>query len=196
MLDLGPNLAPCDGEVRLIEDFVETAEAHRLFVELRDSLVWAEEAIVIAGRQRVVPRLVCWYGDPGAAYRYSGVDHDPLPWTPRLAELRMRIAERAACPSNSVLGNYYRSGADSIGWHADKERELGAAPRIASLSLGAPRRFVLRHNRTGDTLRLELPGGSLLLMAGALQRCWRHCVPKCTGSVEARINLSFRTIIR
>jgi alkylated DNA repair dioxygenase AlkB len=81
-----------------------------------------------------------------------------------------------------------------MGWHADKEAELGINPTIASLSLGVSRRFLLRHNRTREQCELKLAHGSLLIMAGSLQHHWRHCVPKTRGSEGLRINLTFRYI--
>ncbi|MFO1417918.1 MAG: hypothetical protein U1E83_04550 [Methylotetracoccus sp.] len=78
-----------------------------------------------------MPRLVCWYGDPGPRIAMLKVDHDPLPWTPQLAELRMRIAERAACPSNSVLGNWLVARrVDSI----EVVRRQGATPAPSRVS--------------------------------------------------------------
>ncbi|MDD2769528.1 MAG: alpha-ketoglutarate-dependent dioxygenase AlkB [Methylococcus sp.] len=65
-----------------------------------------------------------------------------------------------------------------MGWHADDEPELGERPFIASLSLGGERTFRIRHRRTGRTLDVLLRDGDLLLMGGALQSYWKHCVPK------------------
>ena len=85
--------------------------------------------------------------------------------------LRLRI--------QSVLANRYRSGQDAMGWHADDEPELGEEPVIASLSLGATRRFRLRHRaRRHDIHAFDLPHGSLLVMSGAIQRCWMHCLAR------------------
>ena len=98
-----------------------------------------------------MPRLTSWHGDPGCSYAYSGRLFHPAPWTPELAALRDRLIAAEGCAFNSVLVNHYRDGADSMGEHADDEPELGPSRddvRIASISLGAPRRFVLRHRRT------------------------------------------------
>ena len=94
-----------------------------------------------------------------------------------------------------MLCNLYRDGRDSMGWHSDNEPELGDAPVIASLSFGAMRRFLLRHRRDpGRRLALDLPSGSLLVMAGTTQQNYRHALPKTTRKVGARINLTFRCI--
>jgi alkylated DNA repair dioxygenase AlkB len=190
-----PNLVPADGELYLLRRFMREDEAQALHQSLRRDLAWQPEWIVIAGKRIPVPRLVCWYGDAGAIYRYSGVEHEPVPWPPCLLDLKNRIEQRTGQLFNSVLGNYYRTGQDSMGWHADKERELGKNPAIASLSLGATRRFLLRHNRTRETVNLELASGSLLLMQGSLQHHWRHCVPKDVKDSDSRINLTFRRIL-
>ena len=177
-------------------------EAAELFAELRTGIHWQSEEIVIFGEKRRVPRLVAWHGDAGASYLYSGVRHEPRPWTPALERIRQRVGARlagsgapVASTFNSVLLNLYRDGRDGMGWHADDEPELGNEPVIASVSLGAVRRFVLRHRRRRDRkIDLTLPGGSLLVMHGATQRCWMHSVPKTARPVGERINLTFRRI--
>lgn len=189
-----PNLAPADGEVYLFRGFLGAEESARWLAVLEAELAWQQEWIVIAGKRVLVPRRVCWYGDECAVYRYSGVDHQPLRWTPGLLELKERVERFLGVVFNSVLCNHYRDGADSMGWHADKEKELGRDPVIASLSLGATRRFLLRHNKTRESLALDLDSGSLLLMQGALQHHWRHCVPKDRNCRAPRINLTFRRI--
>ncbi len=188
-----------DGELWLDETFLEAAEAEACFVELHETLAWQSETYQMYGRRVTAPRLVAWYGEPEAVYAYSGIRHEPLPWLPLLSQLRQRV--EAACRSvvadcrfNSVLANLYRDGNDSMGWHADKEKELGPQPLIASLSLGATRTFQIQHQRSKERLKLPLPAGSLLFMAGDFQRSWRHAVPKEKGITQARINLTFRLV--
>jgi alkylated DNA repair dioxygenase AlkB len=94
-----------------------------------------------------------------------------------------------------VLLNLYRDGKDSNGWHADNEKELGRNPIIASLSLGAPRVFHLKHNSINEMRqRIVLENGSLLLMKGETQHFWKHQIPKTAQEIGPRINLTFRTI--
>jgi len=188
------NLVSRDGELYYLPEFLPQQEARELFECLLNELAWQEEEVTIAGRRVKVPRLICWYGDEGAVYRYSGVAHDPLPWPDSLRRLRQSIESACGHVFNSVLGNLYRDGRDSMGWHADQEKELGNNPFIASLSLGEERLFKIRHNKTGEQVDLSLAGGSLLLMGGSLQHHWRHCVPKTREAKSARINLTFRTI--
>jgi alkylated DNA repair dioxygenase AlkB len=176
--------------------FLPTAEAESLFAQLTTEVAWEQRAIRMFGQELPQPRLTAWHGDPAARYTYSGLTWEPQPWTPALLDLRQRIATAAAEPFNSVLLNYYRDGRDSMGWHSDDEPELGAAPAIASLSLGATRRFRLRP-RGGlahAPLSLDLPSGSLLLMRGPTQQHWQHALPKTARPVGSRLNLTFRWV--
>jgi alkylated DNA repair dioxygenase AlkB len=173
------------------------AEADTLFDQLRADIQWREEEIIIFGERKRVPRLVAWHGDAGAAYTYSGVRHEPEPWTAPLAELRARVEALSGQRFNAVLLNLYRSGADGMGWHADDEPELGVNPAIASVSLGATRRFRLRHRRRKALTReLDLAHGSLLLMSGTTQHHWVHALPKTARAVGERINLTFRALVQ
>ncbi len=183
-----------DGVLDYFEGFCDAAQSEELHRALLAELDWQTEEIVVCGRCVAVPRLVCWYAHATAHYRYSGVDHAPRPWSPTLAALRVRIEQATGRSFNGVWGNLYRDGNDSVGWHADNERSLGDAPCIASLSLGATRTFRLRHNTSREVLELALTAGSLLVMHGALQQHWRHCVPKTRLAVASRINLTFRTV--
>jgi alkylated DNA repair dioxygenase AlkB len=170
-------------------------EADRLFATLQTGLVWQEESIFIFGRWVKVPRLMCWYGDADAFYRYSGVNHQPLPWNAALQSVRAQVEQQCSCTFNSVLANLYRDGLDSMGCHADDEKELGLNPVIASLSLGDERLFKLHHKKRKETLDIVLGHGDLLVMAGALQHHWRHSVPKTRKPKTPRINLTFRNIL-
>jgi alkylated DNA repair dioxygenase AlkB len=184
-----------DADITLHPQAIAEPAASRLLRDLRIANDWQQEEILIFGRPRLVPRLVAWHGDRGARYTYSGTLHEPLPWTPALAEIRARVQELAGCEFNAVLLNLYRGGRDSMGWHSDDEPELGPDPVIASVSLGAVRRFLLRHRRRKEAkLDLELPHGSLLVMAGATQHHWVHAVPKTSAPVGERINLTFRRV--
>lgn len=188
---------PAGGSLELYEHFVEADEAPALFARLCEQVAFAQHIIRILGREIPQPRLSAWVGDPHAVYTYSGLLNERLHWPPVLAELRARVVERAEAPFDSVLCNLYRDGNDSMGFHADAEPELGPAPVIASLSLGAVRRFQLRHKRdASDRLDLDLPSGSLLVMRGALQQHYKHAVPKQRSIREPRINLTFRRIVR
>lgn len=159
-------------------------------------IAWERHHLRLFGREIPSPRLSCWIGDADAVYTYSRVRYEPRPWTPLLAELRRGLAEITAADFNSVLCNLYRDGQDSMGWHSDAEAELGPQPLIASLSLGATRRFRLRHKRDAALkLELALPAGSLLLMSGTTQREYQHDLPKAPRVLLPRLNLTFRRVL-
>lgn len=163
-----------------------------LMARLLQDTPWKAERIVVFGKTHLQPRLTAWCGD--AAYRYSGMTLPPTPWPPLLAELRDMVQQVTGCRFNSVLLNYYRDERDSMGMHSDDEAELGRHPAIASLTYGAARTFILKHKRTGETHKLDLGDGNLLLMAGALQANWRHGINKAARTLGPRINLTFRLI--
>jgi alkylated DNA repair dioxygenase AlkB len=183
------------GDLTLWPAAFKSEHGARLFAWLRDSIDWHQEEITLFGQRRLVPRLVAWHGDPGARYTYSGTPHFPRPWTPALVEIRERVRQLVGADFNAVLLNLYRDGRDGMGWHADDEPELGPAPVIASVSLGATRRFRMRHRRRRDlTLDLDLGNGSLLFMGSGIQSKWLHAVPKTARPVGERINLTFRQV--
>jgi len=188
------NLA--DGaELVLIRQFYSQPESDQLFITLLNSLHWQEEDIFIFSKWLKVPRLMCWYGDPDAYYQYSGVNHQPKPWTPELQSIRGKMEQQCQSTFNSVLANLYRDGKDSMGCHADDEKELGINPTIASLSLGDERLFKMHHKKSKQTLNINLQHGDLLLMGGTCQRHWLHSVPKTKAHKTPRINLTFRKIL-
>ena len=175
-------------------------EADALLEILRTTIAWETHVIRIYGRDVPSPRLSCWIGDPGASYVYSRTRFEPRPWPPALSALRARVEQACGAGFNSVLANLYRDGRDAMGWHSDDEPELGPAPVIASLSLGAERRFAFRRRPARGqangraALELRLPHGSLLRMAGATQRLYQHALPRAMRVTEPRINLTFRRI--
>jgi alkylated DNA repair dioxygenase AlkB len=183
-------------ELRFAPDWMARTDADALYDALRAGIPWETHRLRLFGREVDAPRLSCWIGDPGANYVYSRTRFEPQPWPAALRAIRARVDQDAGETFNSVLANLYRDGRDSMGWHSDDERELGPQPTIASLSLGATRRFVLR-TRGADPQRhaLELPHGSLLVMRGATQRHWQHALPRSARIATARINLTFRRIL-
>jgi len=185
-----------DGDARLVADFLTRAESDAYFSKLLDVVEWRQHIIRIRGREVASPRLSAWHGDPDAHYSYSGLSLEPRSWLPPIIELKARVEAVCDASFNSVLLNLYRDGDDGMGWHSDDEPELGDRPLIASLSLGATRRFRMRHRLRVDLepVAIELEGGSLLIMQGETQRFWKHQVPKTRRAVEPRINLTFRNI--
>ena len=181
-----------DGELYWLSQLELPCDNATVLARLQGETAWKAEHIKLFGRQVPQPRLTAWHGE--AAYTYSGLRLEPLPFTPLQAEIKAAVEAASGRRFNSVLLNYYRDGADSMGMHSDDEPELGPNPAIASVSFGAVRTFILRHKRTKHTLKVDLTSGSLLLMAGATQHHWQHGINKSTRPMGPRINLTFRYI--
>lgn len=194
--DIGPQtrLELAGAQLHHARGWIDAVTADRYLQCLPLELAFSQHRVRLFGREYLSPRLSAWVGDEDAVYRYSGVVHEPLPWTETLLEIRRSLELATGTGFNSVLVNRYRDGADSMGWHADDERELGPQPTIASVSLGATRSFRFKSKSGGASLAIELTHGSLLLMAGATQSHYRHAVPKTRKVVGERINLTFRDI--
>jgi alkylated DNA repair dioxygenase AlkB len=181
-----------DGGTLLYDaSFFTPAEADGLFAELRAATPWKQEI----SRGRPFPRLTAWYADAGLSYRYSGVTHHAVAWTPTLRDIKTRVEQASGADFNSLLLNFYRDGRDSIGLHGDNEPELGINPVVASVSLGALRQFLLKHKKAKEKRTFRLDHGSLLVMGGTCQHHWLHGLPKTAEPVGERINLTFRKIL-
>lgn len=192
-------LLPGDGSAYLLPRWVSTTQADKLLQRLLDEVPWHSHDLVLFGKKMTEPRLSAWVADDGVSYSYSGIRRVPETWTPTLTELRQLCESTLASrfpgvAFNSVLANLYRSGDDSMGWHADDEPELGPTPVIASLSFGDERRFDFRHRTSGETVRVYLPHGSLLVMSGETQIHWKHCLAKTKASHSPRVNLTYRFV--
>lgn len=185
-----------DADVSILRslDLFDTYE--RIFSKLRDETIWRQQEIRIYGKPHLQPRLTAWYGDPERTYVYSGLRNIPLPWTNLLLSLQRAVESVCHWSFNSVLLNYYRDGNDSMGFHSDNERELGPMPVIASLSLGEPRVFILKHIKKPELnpVKIPLESGTLLLMKGQTQKYWKHAIRKEGSPTGGRINLTFRQI--
>jgi alkylated DNA repair dioxygenase AlkB len=185
-------ISVADGELSFLEQLPLLLPNGEVLARLIAETAWRNDVITVWGKQHPQPRLTAWHGE--AAYAYSGIRLEPLPFTPLQQVLRAAVEEVSGRRFNSVLLNYYRNGRDSMGMHSDNEAELGRDPAIASLSFGAARTFVLQHKVTKERLRIDLTDGSLLLMAGSLQQNWLHGIPKISRAVGPRVNLTFRYI--
>ncbi|MCC5826748.1 alpha-ketoglutarate-dependent dioxygenase AlkB [Alkalimonas sp.] len=184
-----------DANLLLWRGWLPEAEAASSYQQLVQQLAWQQPSIRLFGREHPIPRQQVWMGDANAHYRYSGTLFAPEPWHPLVSRWCQLLSQQLEKPFNSVLVNWYRSGQEHMGWHADNEPELGTEPCIASLSLGQARRFDLKHRQQPWQLQLELGQGDLLLMTGSTQQYWVHRVPKQSRLTAGRLNLTFRYIV-
>jgi len=182
-----------DADIKYVPNFIEHDQALALYKQLLDQTPWQQEVIKVYGKSYPTPRLSYWMGDAGLSYGYSHTRMQAMEWSSALLDMKQKIESTTQTSFNSVLINYYRDGKDSNGWHSDDEPELGIDPVIASISLGAPRDFHLRHKSKNFKHKITLENGSLLMMQGSTQHYWQHHIPK-RAMADGRINLTFRMI--
>jgi len=183
-----------NGEIMYDDLFLDKLQADALFEDFISSLPFHQGTIKLFGKTHSIPRLEAFFASEKRIYSYSGVDLQTHDFTKELLELKEQIEKICGEKFNCVLVNLYRNGQDSNGWHADNELALGKNPIIASLSLGATRRFDLKHNLTNEKISYNLTHGSLLVMKGSIQHYWKHQIAKTKKVNDPRINLTFRYI--
>ena len=191
------NLLPYDGQVNDLGIVIDYPSP--LFYNLVTELPWRADIVTLFGKTHITTRQIVWMGDSGIDYQYSGHSRQTIPWTDTVFHVKQHVEQQLLILGidvnfNSCLLNYYPSGEDGMGYHADNERELGEQPVIASLSLGAMRKFVFKHKKTQDKVELYLESGQLIVMHGDTQSFWKHSITKTKKVATGRISLTFRQI--
>jgi alkylated DNA repair dioxygenase AlkB len=156
-----------------------------LLIELLDRLPWQGGTRLMYGKIMDEPRLTARRFDPLAA---------GLP--PVVGAMAAALADHYGRPFDAMFCNYYRTGADSVAWHADRVGRRQVDPLVAIISLGGPRRFRLRPMAPAralgqPSLAWALRSGDLLVMGGAMQHHWEHSVPK-TSRANPRMSVTLR----
>jgi len=190
------NLLPGDGIVNYYGKIFSYAEANSYFEKLLNTIEWKNDEAVIFQKLIITKRKVAWYGDEPFSYTYSNTTKTALPWTSDLLALKRYTEEKSGETFNSCLLNLYHTGEEGMAWHSDGESDLKKDGAIGSLSFGAERKFSFKHKKTKETVSIALEHGSLLVMAGKTQTHWMHRLPPTKKVAGARINLTFRTIVR
>ena len=193
--DPGFNLLPYDGEVNYFGKILPANEADKYFNIILDTIEWRHDEAIIFGKHIITKRKVAWYGDKEYEYKYSNITKKALPWTKELKELKLLTEKLSEESYNSCLLNLYHNGEEGMAYHRDEEKDLKENGAIASLTLGAERKFLFRHIQNKETVSLVLEHGSLLIMKGATQTHWMHRLPPSKKVKTPRINLTFRTIV-
>ena len=158
------NLLPKDGTVNYFGKILNEKEANNYFNLLIKTIEWKNDEAVIFGKHLIVKRKAAWYGNKPYSYTYSKTTKYALPWTKELLALKEIVESESGATFNSCLLNLYHSGEEGMAWHSDDEKALKKNSNIASLSLGAERKFSFRHKKTKETVSLILENGSLLIM--------------------------------
>ncbi len=194
--DAHKNLLPQDGAVYYHGPIFTSEEANSLFQTLQKEIAWQHDEVFIYGKRIVTQREVAWYGNKPFAYTYSKSTKTALPWTPALLRIKEQVEAATKHHYNSCLLNLYHNGSEGMAWHSDDEKELQRHGSIASVSLGAQRKFVFKHRQAQEKVELWLEHGSLLNMEGPTQDYWLHRLPPTKKVDTPRINLTFRTIAK
>jgi alkylated DNA repair dioxygenase AlkB len=190
-----PNIINQDGQAHYFGPILTEEQNSYYWEELLHKMEWANEKVVMFGKEITTKRKVAFYADESIEYTYSNKTKKGLPWTPSLLSIRELVSKYTHQSYNACLLNLYHDGEEGMGWHSDDEREIVPNSSIASLSIGAERKFSFKHKATKETQSLLLQNGSLLEMAGSLQQNWWHALPKSKKVNGPRINLTFRQII-
>ena len=170
------------------------SKSELFLLQLSKNIQWKNDESVIFGKHYITRRKAAWYGDQPFCYTYSKIQRTALPWTNELLEIKHIVENNESTKFNSCLLNFYHDGDDGMGWHSDNEKELKKNSVIASVSLGAERKFSFKHKKNKEKIDLMLGNGSLLVMKEQIQNHWMHQLPKSRKVREPRINLTFRTI--
>jgi alkylated DNA repair dioxygenase AlkB len=179
-----------DADLKLWEHFFSREESDNFYKILMAETPWKQEEITVYDKTHLTPRMTVWYGK----HRLPGKTERPL--TQTLETIKAKVEQETGIHFTSVLVNLYRDGKDGVGWHRDKDRELGPKPIVASVSFGETRPFEIRHKFNKELAKIKIPldHGSLLLMAGTMQHFWEHQIPKTAKLIKPRINLTFRIV--
>ena len=195
MINNRPNILPQDGIVLYYEKIIADEEVIELYESLLNNIQWENERVIMFGKEIITKRKVAFYSDPSISYRYASKTKIGLPWTSTLIIIKNRVESITKESYNACLLNLYHNGEESMGWHSDNEKEIIANSSIASLSLGAKRKFSFKHKISKETVSIELENGSLLEMKGSVQALWWHALIKSKKVTDARVNLTFRQML-
>ena len=186
------NIIDQDGIALYHEKVLTDEQIKPLYEELLNKINWENERVVMFGKEIITKRKVAFYSDPSIAYTYASRTKVGLPWKETLVTLKNMVESITKEKYNACLLNLYHNGEEAMGWHCDNEKEIVANSSIASLSIGASRKFSFKHKVTKETISIQLENGSLLEMKGTIQANWWHSLPKSKKITESRINLTFR----
>lgn len=194
--DSTSNILPKDGVVNYYGKLFSQQEADHYYKNLLANIEWKNDEAFILGKLIITKRKVAWYGDKEFEYTYSNRTKKALPWTKELLELKSKTENETGEKFNSCLLNLYHTGDEGMAWHSDGEKDLKKDGAIGSLSFGAGRKFSFKHKSTKESVSVWLEHGSLLVMKGTTQTHWLHRLPPAKKISTARINLTFRTIVK
>lgn len=188
------NILPFDGVSNYHGVILDKNQCNFYYEELLKKINFKNDEVIIFGKKILTKRKVAWYGDLEYSYTYSKVTKTANIWTKELLKLKKIVEYKSKETYNSCLLNLYHSGDEGMGYHSDNEKMLKKNGAIASLSLGAERKFSFKHKESKQKIDIILERGSLLVMKDTTQANWLHRLPPTKKVISPRINLTFRTI--
>ena len=188
-------ILPKDGEAIYYGRILDSESISKYYHYLLQEIPWEADEAIIFGKLIYTKRKVAWFGEKKFKYTYSKRSKYAHLWTPELLELKEICEEISGETYNSCLLNLYHDGDEGMAYHSDSERDLKEYGAIASLSIGAERKFSFKHKISKERVDIQLENGSLLIMKGETQKNWLHRLPPTKKVLGPRVNLTFRTIV-
>jgi alkylated DNA repair dioxygenase AlkB len=188
------NILPFDGITYYYGLVLDKNQCDLYYQKLIKTIQFKNDEAIIFGKKIITKRKVAWYGASEFSYTYSKITKTAYIFTKELLELKEIVEKESGETYNSCLLNLYHSGDEGMGYHSDGEKMLKKNGAIASLSLGAARKFSFKHKESKQRVNVILENGSLLVMKKGTQTNWLHRLPPTKKVNSPRINLTFRTI--
>lgn len=188
------NILPFDGITYYYGLVLDKNQCDLYYQKLIKTIQFKNDKAIIFGKKIITKRKVAWYGASEFSYTYSKITKTAYIFTKELLELKEIVEKESGETYNSCLLNLYHSGDEGMGYHSDGEKMLKKNGAIASLSLGAARKFSFKHKESKQRVNVILENGSLLVMKKGTQTNWLHRLPPTKKVNSPRINLTFRTI--
>ena len=188
------NILPFDGITNYHGQILNSQQCAFFYKAFMGSIHWKNDEAFIFGKHIITKRKVAWYGESEFSYTYSKVTKRAMLFTEELLNLKKIIEKESNATYNSCLLNLYHTGEEGMAWHSDDEKMLKKNGEIASVTLGAARKFSFKHKETKQKVDVLLESGSLLVMKDTTQTHWLHRLPPTKKVNSPRINLTFRTI--
>ena len=188
------NILPFDGVTNYHGVILNKKQCEFYYQKLMETILFKNDEAIVFGKKIMTKRKVAWYGESEYSYTYSKVTKLANIFTKELLELKEIVEQESGETYNSCLLNLYHSGDEGMAYHSDGEKMMKKNGAIASLSLGAVRKFSFKHKENKQRIDIVLEKGSLLVMKKGTQTNWLHRLPPTKKVNSPRINLTFRTI--
>jgi alkylated DNA repair dioxygenase AlkB len=178
----------------LFKSTINKSTLLNLLDDIKNEVRWNSEAFMSDGSLTKLPRSMAYVSDEGDDYSYANLTIKGCEWGFVTSKLKELVEKETGYSFNSCLLNWYKDGNDKIGWHADREKQLGENPVIAAFNLGDSRTFHLR-KKEDRSVKFEyvLEAGDILVMDEYCQNIWEHAILPEYNKGE-RISLTFRLV--